>query len=156
MATGDVAAPERATRSEPSPSGRMEEDVVELQQGNDAAEEPEPKRLRRSERRKSHDGGGVVQEQAVDAVDLTGDTDDDDDEVEVVRIEDSPPRQPAVESGSIKCAICMDAVGKRDLASTICGHIFCHDCIVASMRTSKKCPTCRKSLRATQVHRLFV
>jgi len=155
MATGDVAAPERATRSEPSPSGRMEEDVVELQQGNDAAEEPEPKRLRRSERRKSQDGGGVVQEPAVDAVDLTGDTDDDD-EVEVVRIEDSPPRQPAVESGSIKCAICMDAVGKRDLASTICGHIFCHDCIVASMRTSKKCPTCRKSLRATQVHRLFV
>jgi hypothetical protein len=155
MATGDVAAPERATRSEPSPSGRMEEDVVELQQGDDAAEEPEPKRLRRSERRKSLDGGGVVQEPAVDAVDLTGDTDDDD-EVEVVRIEDSPPRQPAVESGSIKCAICMDAVGKRDLASTICGHIFCHDCIVASMRTSKKCPTCRKSLRATQVHRLFV
>jgi hypothetical protein len=155
MATGDVAAPERATRSEPSPSGRMEEDVVELQQGDDAAEEPEPKRLRRSERRKSQDGGGVVQEPAVDAVDLTGDTDDDD-EVEVVRIEDSPPRQPAVESGSIKCAICMDAVGKRDLASTICGHIFCHDCIVASMRTSKKCPTCRKSLRATQVHRLFV
>ena len=130
-------------------------DVVELQQGDDAAEEPEPKRLRRSERRKSQDGGGVVQEPAVDAVDLTGDTDDDD-EVEVVRIEDSPPRQPAVESGSIKCAICMDAVGKRDLASTICGHIFCHDCIVASMRTSKKCPTCRKSLRATQVHRLFV
>ena len=155
MATGDVAAPERATRSEPSPSGRMEEDVVELQQGDDAAEEPEPKRLRRSERRKSQDGGGVVQEPAVDAVDLTGDTDDDD-EVEVVRKEDSPPRQPAVESGSIKCAICMDAVGKRDLASTICGHIFCHDCIVASMRTSKKCPTCRKSLRATQVHRLFV
>jgi|MDSW01.2.fsa_nt_gb hypothetical protein len=155
MATGDVAAHERATRSEPSPSGRMEEDVVELQQGDDAAEEPEPKRLRRSERRKSQDGGGVVQEPAVDAVDLTGDTDDDD-EVEVVRIEDSPPRQPAVESGSIKCAICMDAVGKRDLASTICGHIFCHDCIVASMRTSKKCPTCRKSLRATQVHRLFV
>jgi len=155
MATGDVAAPERATRSEPSSSGRMEEDVVELQQGDDAAEEPEPKRLRRSERRKSQDGGGVVQEPAVDAVDLTGDTDDDD-EVEVVRIEDSPPRQPAVESGSIKCAICMDAVGKRDLASTICGHIFCHDCIVASMRTSKKCPTCRKSLRATQVHRLFV
>lgn len=155
MATGDVAAPERATRSEPSPSGRMEEDVVELQLGDDAAEEPEPKRLRRSERRKSQDGGGVVQEPAVDAVDLTGDTDDDD-EVEVVRIEDSPPRQPAVESGSIKCAICMDAVGKRDLASTICGHIFCHDCIVASMRTSKKCPTCRKSLRATQVHRLFV
>ena len=155
MATGDVAAPERATRSEPSPSGRMEEDVVELQQGDDAAEEPEPKRLRRSEWRKSQDGGGVVQEPAVDAVDLTGDTDDDD-EVEVVRIEDSPPRQPAVESGSIKCAICMDAVGKRDLASTICGHIFCHDCIVASMRTSKKCPTCRKSLRATQVHRLFV
>lgn len=128
---------------------------MELQQGDDAAEEPEPKRLRRSERRKSLDGGGVVQEPAVDAVDLTGDTDDDD-EVEVVRIEDSPPRQPAVESGSIKCAICMDAVGKRDLASTICGHIFCHDCIVASMRTSKKCPTCRKSLRATQVHRLFV
>ena len=85
MATGDVAAPERATRSEPSPSGRMEEDVVELQQGDDAAEEPEPKRLRRSERRKSQDGGGVVQEPAVDAVDLTGDTDDDD-EVEVVRM----------------------------------------------------------------------
>ena len=154
MATGDVAAPERATRSEPSPSGRMEEDVVELQQGDDAAEEPEPKRLRRSERRKSQDGGGVVQEPAVDAVDLTGDTDDDD-EVEVVRIEDSPRGNRRWRAGASSARYAWTLWGSATSHHDLRSHLLprLHSGIHGA---SKKCPTCRKSLRATQVHRLFV
>jgi hypothetical protein len=60
-------------------------------------------------------------------------------------------------SGSgIKCVICMDVIGVKNMASTVCGHVFCHECIAEALKTSKKCPTCRKSLRATQVHRLYV
>ena len=56
----------------------------------------------------------------------------------------------------INCAICMDAVGAKELASTVCGHVFCWSCIQESLKARKKCPTCRKALRATQVHRLYV
>jgi hypothetical protein len=50
----------------------------------------------------------------------------------------------------------MDAVGAKELASTVCGHVFCWSCIQESLKARKKCPTCRKALRATQVHRLYV
>ena len=56
----------------------------------------------------------------------------------------------------IKCVICMDVIGIKNMASTVCGHVFCAECIAESLKASKKCPTCRKSLRVTQVHRLYV
>ncbi|KAL4891292.1 hypothetical protein BDV59DRAFT_182999 [Aspergillus ambiguus] len=58
---------------------------------------------------------------------------------------------------SYKCPVCMDA--PVDATSTICGHLFCHKCIVDTLKFSEEqridapgrgpkgmCPVCRKPL----------
>lgn len=60
-----------------------------------------------------------------------------------------------------KCAICMDS--PKDATTTICGHMFCHKCIIDSLRWSERtrreevgtrgrvnglCPVCRKPLQS--------
>lgn len=47
------------------------------------------------------------------------------------------------------CPICLDSLNSSNgIASTICGHVFCLNCIKASVKTNgKKCPTCRKALK---------
>ncbi len=138
----------RGAEGEPSSSGR---DVVELSDGEDgfAARAPgSPRETRGTKRRVG------------DVVDLTADSDGDEppavEEVQYVTVVDSPPRPPPALLSHINCAICMDAVGAKELASTVCGHVFCWSCIQESLKARKKCPTCRKGLRATQVHRLYV
>jgi Ring finger domain len=56
----------------------------------------------------------------------------------------------------ISCPICLDSVIGRQPASTICGHIFCKPCIVACIRASKKCPMCKKTLKATNIHDIYL
>lgn len=66
--------------------------------------------------------------------------------------------------GNYKCAICMDS--PKDATTTICGHLFCHRCIIDSLRWSERqrreeqapgrrvnglCPVCRKSLQSKDV-----
>lgn len=47
----------------------------------------------------------------------------------------------------LTCPICLDTVVNRSPVSTICGHIFCKNCITISLRTNaKKCPMCKKAL----------
>lgn len=63
-----------------------------------------------------------------------------------------------------KCAICMDA--PTNATTTICGHLFCHRCIVDSLKWSERqrredalhprtvnglCPVCRKPLKNKEV-----
>jgi hypothetical protein len=147
----EVRASAEAAEGEPSSSGR---DVVELSDGEDgaAAHAPDARRETRGTKRRAS-GVGVV-------VDLTADSDGDEppavEEVQFVTVVDSPPRPPPALLSHINCAICMDAVGAKELASTVCGHVFCWSCIQESLKARKKCPTCRKALRATQVHRLYV
>ncbi|KAJ8735568.1 hypothetical protein PYW07_007188 [Mythimna separata] len=45
------------------------------------------------------------------------------------------------------CPICRDELGKNPLASTICGHVYCINCIQTSLKLQKNCPVCRKSLK---------
>ena len=68
------------------------------------------------------------------------------------------PRQEPQSAGKwIKCVICMDVIKSKEMASTTCGHVFCYDCIRECLNhTPRRCPQCRKSLRPTQVHRLYV
>ncbi len=53
----------------------------------------------------------------------------------------------------LTCTICLDAV-KRP-ASTTCGHLFCEACIKLAIKETKCCPSCRKKLRPTNVHRIY-
>ncbi|CAG8555901.1 15982_t:CDS:2 [Acaulospora morrowiae] len=52
----------------------------------------------------------------------------------------------------LKCAICLDR--PKDVSSTICGHIFCFECISTAVRTQKTCSLCRKSITKKQIKRL--
>ncbi|XP_077992640.1 E3 ubiquitin-protein ligase RNF4-like [Glandiceps talaboti] len=61
----------------------------------------------------------------------------------------------------ITCPICMDdekqiKANKRQLMSTVCGHIFCNKCIRGAVQTQHKCPTCRKKLSMRQFHPIFI
>ncbi|KAJ3200489.1 hypothetical protein HDU82_008881 [Entophlyctis luteolus] len=67
---------------------------------------------------------------------------------------DPEPSDPA----RLKCALCQSVPdAKTALSSTICGHIFCEECLKTSLKSyGKKCPNCRKSLAGKNaVHRLY-
>ncbi|KAI3438401.1 hypothetical protein D9Q98_000833 [Chlorella vulgaris] len=70
-----------------------------------------------------------------------------------------PPPPPEAEQEGPKCGICMEAMGgshARQMASGNCGHVYCYDCLVAAVRTQKKCPTCRKNMQQRQIHKVFL
>lgn len=56
------------------------------------------------------------------------------------------------------CPICMDNLSTTVIAATICGHIFCMECIKMSIkRNGKKCPKCRRPLGSKySYHQLFL
>ncbi|KAJ3151083.1 hypothetical protein HDU89_002295 [Geranomyces variabilis] len=57
-----------------------------------------------------------------------------------------PPAEP--DPAPLKCATCLDSLGEgSQLSTTMCGHIFCADCIKESSKWQKKCPICRKVLK---------
>ena len=144
----EIRGSAEAAEGEPSSSDR---DVVELSDGEDESAARAPGALRETRVTKRQRASGVV--------DLTADSDGDEPPavgVQYVTVLDSPPRPPPALLSHIKCAICMDTVGAKELASTVCGHVFCWHCIQESLKARKKCPTCRKALRATQVHRLYL
>ncbi|XP_068660556.1 E3 ubiquitin-protein ligase complex slx8-rfp subunit slx8-like isoform X2 [Aristolochia californica] len=59
------------------------------------------------------------------------------------------PKEPV-----FTCAICMGPLVEEH--TTICGHIFCKKCIKAAIAAQKKCPTCRRNLRANNIHRVYL
>lgn len=60
----------------------------------------------------------------------------------------------AFKFSELKCGICLEEI--KNPSSTICGHMFCHDCIKVAQHASKQCPVCRTKLSSKQYHRLFV
>ncbi|CAH1173716.1 unnamed protein product [Phaedon cochleariae] len=65
--------------------------------------------------------------------------------------------QKSPEKSKPSCPICLEMLGGDVVAaSTMCGHIFCHDCIKKVAQTSKTCPTCRKRVNLKQIHPLYL
>ena len=62
------------------------------------------------------------------------------------------------------CPVCLDSFSEvkatgRQVMATMCGHVFCEECLQAVLGASadsRKCPTCRKKLSARTVHPLFI
>ncbi|XP_047056318.1 uncharacterized protein LOC124662537 [Lolium rigidum] len=52
------------------------------------------------------------------------------------------------------CPVCLHEM--VDASSTICGHIFCKECIRASIKAQKNCPTCRTKLNLRNIHRVHL
>lgn len=69
-----------------------------------------------------------------------------------------PPAAPAQRSPEKQfrhgCAVCLEDV--KSPHSTICGHIYCGDCIKNSIKIFKKCPTCNKKLKISNVHPIYL
>jgi SNF2 family DNA or RNA helicase len=51
-----------------------------------------------------------------------------------------------------ECAICLDRISKSATGLTMCGHIFCYQCIGKAREQQGKCPTCRTVLTKQDVH----
>lgn len=54
-----------------------------------------------------------------------------------------------------KCPVCMEKIKRGPPHSTICGHIFCGDCIKRAISARKKCPICNKNLSMKGIHPLY-
>lgn len=52
------------------------------------------------------------------------------------------------------CAVCWCPL--KEETSTICGHIFCSECIRTAIKAQKKCPTCRRKLTRRNIHRVYL
>lgn len=63
--------------------------------------------------------------------------------------------------GYIHCRICMDGyseieLSRRHVYSTVCGHVFCSQCLLTSLKYTKTCPVCLKKISNRQCHRIYV
>ncbi|XP_065648940.1 uncharacterized protein LOC100211419 isoform X3 [Hydra vulgaris] len=75
------------------------------------------------------------------------------------RKSDSMDKSP--KKTSVTCSVCLDNLDQissdgRKLTSTICGHIFCDECIFKAVKTIHSCPTCRMKLTKKQLHPIFL
>ncbi|KXJ70925.1 hypothetical protein RP20_CCG022032 [Aedes albopictus] len=66
-----------------------------------------------------------------------------------------PPSPPAPASEAISCPICFEPVFQGPAASTICGHLYCYQCITTEIKVRPKCPMCSRPLQASEVIQLF-
>ncbi|GIL88129.1 hypothetical protein Vretimale_14042 [Volvox reticuliferus] len=64
-----------------------------------------------------------------------------------------PPQDPPSPKG-YKCVICMERMD-GDLATTVCGHMFCYKCISAWVKKSGTCPQCRGKLSKAKIIRIY-
>jgi Zinc finger, C3HC4 type (RING finger) len=56
----------------------------------------------------------------------------------------------------VSCPICLESTLGRNPVSTNCGHVFCQQCIQASLQIGKKCPMCKKNLPGKNpFHKIF-
>ncbi|XP_062198538.1 uncharacterized protein LOC133901258 [Phragmites australis] len=63
-------------------------------------------------------------------------------------------KEPAPKEPIFTCPVCLNKL--EEPSTTICGHIFCAECIKLAIKVQKKCPTCRRSLRANNFHRIYL
>ncbi|XP_001864079.2 uncharacterized protein LOC6046965 [Culex quinquefasciatus] len=71
---------------------------------------------------------------------------------EVLNLSQGAVGEPVI---AISCPICFDSILKKPAASTICGHLFCNDCISQEIKVRKQCPLCKRKLARNNIHPVF-
>uniref|UniRef100_H2YHZ9 RING-type domain-containing protein n=1 Tax=Ciona savignyi TaxID=51511 RepID=H2YHZ9_CIOSA len=71
------------------------------------------------------------------------------------------PRDQFQSLPEVHCPVCLESIKTilrqgNELNSTVCGHVFCRNCITLAIRSSHKCPTCRRKLVPKNVHPLYL
>ncbi|XP_062563689.1 uncharacterized protein LOC134226741 [Armigeres subalbatus] len=61
----------------------------------------------------------------------------------------------AAATPSVACPICLESIFHQQAASTICGHLFCKECIYQEIQIRRKCPMCKRALKRHQVHPIY-
>lgn len=60
-----------------------------------------------------------------------------------------------VRTGKLEeCCVCLEDIGEGETGITTCGHTFCYTCLDQCVKTSGKCPSCRKQLKKTDYFKL--
>ena len=72
------------------------------------------------------------------------------------RIELDESVDEPTQSVKISCPICLESIIGRQPVSTICGHLFCKNCIQLALKSVKKCPMCKRTLKAGNFHDIFL
>lgn len=67
---------------------------------------------------------------------------------------DSP--QPPSNSVAIECPICYDSLKEKIPVSTVCGHVFCKNCILEVIKTRKACPICSRKLYKSSIRPIYL
>ena len=50
------------------------------------------------------------------------------------------------------CGCCMGQISKNDLGVTVCGHIYCYNCIKPFVDEKRKCPYCGASVQPNEIY----
>jgi len=66
----------------------------------------------------------------------------------------SPPPQTSQPSLAITCPLCLDSADA--LTTTLCGHVFCRECITAALNVKSECPVCRSYVRMRNLHPVYL
>jgi len=97
-----------------------------------------------------------------EAIDTLLFEDEDDDAPSILVLGDirDPEKAPAPEepkaSSSPNCVICLSPMDfGTKLATTKCGHVFCHGCISKWVEQRRICPVCRKPCAETDLCELY-
>ncbi|KAJ3271685.1 E3 ubiquitin-protein ligase rnf4 [Terramyces sp. JEL0728] len=68
-----------------------------------------------------------------------------------------PPAEPEMTPAMLRCAVCQNLASKEtQLCATMCGHVFCEECLLESLKHTKNCPTCRKKINKKGYHKIFI
>ncbi|NXA93344.1 RNF4 ligase, partial [Melanocharis versteri] len=67
----------------------------------------------------------------------------------------------SAQPGVIRCPICMEFYSEimqsgRLIVATLCGHVFCSECLPVALETTGMCPTCRVELTPDLYHPIYI
>lgn len=66
----------------------------------------------------------------------------------------SRPQTIPSQTSEKKCPICLDPLVRASV--TLCGHVYCTECILNVVKSTKQCPICRKKLSQRGFHPIYM
>ncbi|PVF96517.1 hypothetical protein CPB86DRAFT_786876 [Serendipita vermifera] len=66
----------------------------------------------------------------------------------------SPPAATSPPKFSLTCPLCLENVD--GMTTTLCGHVFCKECITAAVQHKPECPVCRAFTHSGSLHAIYL